>query len=250
MSIVGRYHREIKAILARVYTERPAIDAAAELMTEAILENRLIYVGHGGAHSTMGLEELFYRAGGLACMSPMFDEAVCLLNGAIRATKIERAPGYGRTVVSNHGVGPGDVVIITTSVGITSMAVDEALAVKELGAKLIAITSTAFAEHTPAGHVARHPSNENLHELADVFINCHVPYGDAVLSLPGFRHSVGPSSTAALSFAGNALVIRTVEMLTERGIDPPVWRSSNTPGGDEANKHLIEEYGPRVKHLL
>lgn len=250
MSIVGRYHEEIKTILSRVHAERASIDAAAELMSEAIIENRLIYVGNGGAHSTMGLEELFYRAGGLACVSPMFDEAVCLINGAIRATKIERAPEYGRTVVSNYGVGRGDVVIITTSVGITSMAIDEALAVKEVGAKLIAITSTAFAEQTPAGHAARHSSNENLHELADVFINCHVPYGDAVLSLPGFRHSFAPSSTAALSFAGNALVIRTIEMLTERGSEPPVWRSSNTPGGDQANQHLIEEYGPRVKHLL
>ncbi len=250
MSIMKTYAESIKHILHQVHQESEHIKAAAVLFADAVEQDRLIYVGHGGAHSAMGLEELFYRAGGLACISPMLDEGVSLINGALRATKMERTPGYGRTIVKLYGVDADDVVLITTSVGITSMAIDEALAVKELGAKLVVVTSTSFAQHTPAGHPARHPSNKNLHELADIFINCHVPFGDAALKLPGLKHSFGPTSTIALSFAGNSIIIETVKILKERGIEPPIWKSSNTPGGDVSNKHLIEKYRHRVSHLV
>ncbi len=249
MNIMKTYSEEIKRILALVNQERDKIQSAALLFADAVEQDRLIYVGHGGAHSAMGLEELFYRAGGLACICPMFDEGVSLIGGAVRATKMERTHGYGRTVVKLYGVKEGDVVLITTSVGITSMAIDEALEVKEVGAKLVVITSTSFAEGTPAEHPARHPSHKNLHDLADVFINCHVPFGDAVLKLPRLKQSFGPTSTAALSFAGNSVIIETIKLLKQRGIDPPIWKSSNTPGGDASNRHLIEKYHPRIRHL-
>ena len=35
----------------------------------------------------------------------------------------------------------------------------------------------------------------------------------------------------------------------ERGIDPPIWRSGNAPGGDEANGQFIAQFKGRVKSL-
>ena len=50
-------------------------------------------------------------------------------------------------------------------------------------------------------------------------------------------------------FALNAVVIRTVELLAVQGIDPPVWRSGNAPGGDEANGQFLARFRDRVRWL-
>ncbi len=249
MSVVTEYHQAITSILDQIAGNREALADAANMMADAIEEDRVIFVGHGGAHSGMLLEELFYRAGGLACLNPMMDEGVFLGRGATRSTKMERTPAYGRTVVNLYGVGKGDVVLMITSVGITSMAIDETLEAKDRGARVIALTSTSFAEHTPKGHPSRHPSGLNLHELADIFLDCHVPVGDAALKRSGVDQKFGPTSTIALTYLAHQLMAQLVAVLHERGITPPLWQSSNTPGGDEANRHYIEKYRHRVKHL-
>jgi len=45
------------------------------------------------------------------------------------------------------------------------------------------------------------------------------------------------------------MVIRTVEKILEKGGTPPIWMSSNLPGGDEANKKFEEKYLARIRHL-
>ena len=47
----------------------------------------------------------------------------------------------------------------------------------------------------------------------------------------------------------NWLVMTVVEQLAVRGIDPPMWRSGNAPGGDEANARFIARFEGRVRHL-
>lgn len=250
MNIVQEYLDNVLKVLDSIKQEQSAIDKAAKLIADRIAEDGLVFIGNGGAHSGIGLEELFYRTGGLACMSPMMDEGVHLTNGATRTTKVERTPGYGRTVVDIYGIEKGDVVIITTSVGITPMAIDEALECKERGATVIAITSASFAENTPAGHLSRHPTSKNLHELADVFVDCHVPYGDAVLQLDGLNQKFAPCSTIALTFVAHAIIAKVVQLLHDRGIEPPIWQNAYTPGGDVVNRRYIEMYATRVIHLV
>ncbi|GAA5122123.1 hypothetical protein [Pseudonocardia adelaidensis] len=47
----------------------------------------------------------------------------------------------------------------------------------------------------------------------------------------------------------NCLTLATVEALAARGIEPPVWRSGNAPGGDEANGRFLERFRGRVRSL-
>jgi uncharacterized phosphosugar-binding protein len=56
-------------------------------------------------------------------------------------------------------------------------------------------------------------------------------------------------STFANAFALNCLVIRTVAKLVEQGVEPPVWRSGNAPGGDEANARFLARFRDRVRWL-
>ena len=50
-------------------------------------------------------------------------------------------------------------------------------------------------------------------------------------------------------YIAHRLEIETVRLCVEAGIEPPVWKSANTPGGDEFNKKNIEKYSPRIKML-
>ena len=83
----------------------------------------------------------------------------------------------------------------------------------------------------------------------DIAVDTKVPIGDALMRLPGMGEPVAASSTFANAFALNALVLRTVAELLERGIEPPVWRSGNAPGGDEANARFLDRFRQRVRAL-
>ena len=42
---------------------------------------------------------------------------------------------------------------------------------------------------------------------------------------------------------------RNFAEMTKRGLEPPIFRSANLPGGDEFNAKLLERYRNRVKDL-
>src|SRR5690606_36035077 len=113
--------------------------------------------------------------------------------------------------------------------------IDAALEARACGAFLIGVSSRRHAEGTAPDHPARHPTRKNLHDLVDIAIDTAVPIGDAVIKVPGLDDPIAAISTFAYAFALNSLVIRTVARLVERGVEVPVWRSGNAPGGDEAN---------------
>ena len=41
-----------------------------------------------------------------------------------------------------------------------------------------------------------------------------------------------------------------LKALKEMGVEAPIFRSANLPGGDAYNKKLFEKYGGRCKHLV
>ena len=83
----------------------------------------------------------------------------------------------------------------------------------------------------------------------DHFINCHLPYGDAVVDVEGCKQRTGPTATICNIVAINLLIIETVKQLVALGVEPHLWMSSNLPGGDAANKSYEDKYIPRIKHL-
>ncbi|HAF71356.1 MAG: Uncharacterized protein XD60_1446 [Acetothermia bacterium 64_32] len=228
--------------------ERSSIDKAADLMARAIKEDKLIHVIGPGGHSNIGAYELFYRAGGLVPVNAILDPGTLLSMGARRSTVIERTPQYGVAVLEAFNVNDG-VLIIVNAYGINSMCIDVALEARRRGVPTIGVTSRAFAEKVPPDHPARHPSKKNLFEVVDVHVDCHMPFGDAVVSIDGLQQRVAPVSTLVNCFTLNLLVIRTVEKLLARGITPPVWTSANIPGGDQANRDYIERYQGRIRLL-
>lgn len=247
MNIVESYLGKIEEILEKIRKEEEDnLAKAAELIIESVERDKLIHVFGTGGHSVIAAMELFYRAGGLACINPIFPPGLSVMDSH---PNTERLVGYARSVLDYYRVKRDDVIIISNVNGINAITIDSALEAKKRGAKVITITSSEFSKNVPLGISARHPSNKNLYELGDIVIDAHVPVGDAVLEIKGFDLKVASSSTLAICFIVNCLTALVVEKLVRKGISPPVWKSGNVPGGDEANKKYLEKYFDRVRHL-
>jgi len=231
-----------------VKEEKESISKAAELLASAIEEDQLVHVIGPGGHSNMGAEEMFYRAGGLVPVNAILDPGTLLAMGARRSTIIERTPGYGVSVLNAYNVDNG-VLVIVNAYGINAMCIDVALEAKRRGVPTVGITSREFAENTPPDHPARHPSKANLCDVVDVHVDCHMPFGDAVVHVEEIKKNIGPVSTLVNLFTLNLVVIKTVELLVSEGVEVPIWTSANVPGGDEANRAYMERYASRIKLL-
>ncbi|MEP3279804.1 MAG: sugar isomerase domain-containing protein [Stappiaceae bacterium] len=229
--------------------QRDSLEVASKLMAAQIARDRLVHIYGPGGHSNLATQEVFFRAGGLMHMNAILDEGTLLSNGALRSMAIERTPGYGRVVISDQNLGKDDLLILVNAYGINAALIDAALTARELGVKLIGISSRSHAEQTAPDHPARHPTKQNLHDLVDVSIDTKVPIGDAIISIPDVAENTSAVSTFANAFALNTLVIRTIVHLREMGEDPPIWRSGNAPGGDEANGQFLEHFRGRVRAL-
>ncbi len=244
------YLESTLAVLRRVEKEQQEnIEKAASLMADAIAEDRLIHVYGGGGHTTLVMGEMFFRAGGLANINPIMETGLSVFNQAIKYLELERCVNYGRSIVKYFKLKPNDVLIIFHNIGINPATIDAAMEAKDAGAKIIAVSSSYWQNEMPSDHFIRHPNKKNLFDFADVCIDDYNKVGDCAVTVPGFDTPIAPNSNMVDFYIAHRLEIETVRQCVERGIEPPVWRSANAPGGDEFNAKYVEKYSPRVKML-
>lgn len=245
-----RYYQAVVEHLTTLHDESmSAVREAAKLVADQIAADRLVYIYGPGGHSNLAAQEIFSRAGGLMHVSAILDLGTMLSSGGQYSKHIERLPGYGRIVINEYGVGDGDLLILVNAYGINSALIDAALRAKELGATTIGVSSVRHASETAPDHPARHPSKLNLHDIVDVSVDSKVPIGDAILRIDGVEELTGPISTFANAFLLNSIVVESLSILAARGIEVPVFRSGNAPGGDEANARFRARFRGRIKHL-
>jgi len=225
--------------------ESSSMTKAARAMAKALTQGGLIWV-FGCGHSAALSMDIFYRAGGLMLVQPIFDERVLLHHRPVTETsEWERKEGWAPKLFQDSGAGPDDVMIVLSTSGRNGAPVDMALASKQAGLQVIAVTSRAYSSSQPS----RHSSGKRVHEVADIVIDNHARPGDAEVALPGLEQRVGPMSTAVGAAILQALVVQTVAELLARGETPPVFVSANLPGGDEYNQAVFAKYRDRIRYL-
>lgn len=243
--MMKRYLDEIRRQLDLVEeTQMEVMNRAAQAMADAIQNDHLIYV-FGATHAGILAQELFYRAGGLACISPILPPGLtCDVRPITMTSVLERHSGYAQIFMSEVPIQAGDVLIVHSVSGRNAVAVEVAQYGREKGALVIALTSVAYSRS-----VAPRAGTKRLFEVADIVLdNCGV-IGDAVVEVPGLRQKVSPTSTIIGAAILNALVAQTVALLLERGVEPPVFLSANLDGGDAHNARLLERYRGRVLYV-
>ena len=98
---MGEYLERITALLRRIDTEEAgALARASDLVADAICRDGLVHV-FGCGHSHLAALDTFYRAGGLACVSPILDEDLMLHDGAAKSSRMEKMPGIAAVILNN-----------------------------------------------------------------------------------------------------------------------------------------------------
>lgn len=235
------YLERVHALLDEMATTNDAtLDAAAQMLASSIGAGGIVHV-LGSGHSAMLAQEIFHRAGGLACINAMLDVNLTIF-GTSRPTWVERLEGYAPSLFASHDVRAGEVMLVISTSGINPVPIEVALGAHERGMQVIAVGSyAAYADAT-----SRHSSGKRLFDIADLVLDTRVPVGDAVSPLDEDGQAVGAVSTVLGSALLNELVIRTARRLQTSGDPVPVFASQNVPGGDERNAGLIERYRPRI----
>lgn len=226
-------------------SQRENVAAAAALLAEAIAGNRAVF-SFGATHSFMVTEELVYRAGGLMLVNPISATGMDLSVRPLTATsERERIVGLGKEILKASPARSGDVLLLASTSGRNAVIIDMALAAREDGIKVIGVTSFAYT----SGVTSRHPSGKKLADLCDVLLDNGAPLGDAAVKVEGVPQKVGPLSTIGSCAVVNALVAETVALLVRRGIEPPVFASANTDGGDALNARLLAANRHRIHYM-
>ena len=91
------YFQRIREILSRVEElEATSLAQAVEILSNAIKKKQAIFI-FGASHAGILAEEMFYRAGGLVSINPIFGRELMLDTRPISATsQMERLVGYGQ----------------------------------------------------------------------------------------------------------------------------------------------------------
>jgi len=244
---VNRYYELIKKMIDEIYeTQLENINKSANIITEAIMNDGSVFV-FGATHAGMISEELFFRAGGLVPVNPIFAPGlVTNVRPASNTSKFEKLEGYGTIIIEGTEITDKDVLIVHSVSGRNPAPIEVAIGGKKVGARLIVLTNLKFSR----GVKSRHSSGEKLYEIEpDVIIdNCGVP-GDALVKVRGLEQRVASTSTITGCFIVNLIIIKVVENLIKKEIEPPVYVSANIDGSDTKNQEMINKYKNKIHYL-
>jgi uncharacterized phosphosugar-binding protein len=236
------YAKNIFEVISKIEKcEEEKIKKAAEIAEQVIKNDGIIYVFGCGHSHLVGLDS-FYRAGGLANVSAVLDTDLMLHNGAAKSSRMEKMEEISPEIFRRYCISEKDCIFVISSSGKNGAPVEMALCAKRAGVPSIAITSMEYKNEK-----SKHSSGKRLFEAADMFIDCHVPHGDATVSVG--KKMMGSVSTIAGTFILQSVLMEAAANCEKENIDASVYRSGNIEGGGEYNKTLIDTYLKRVKHL-
>ena len=241
--MIQSYFSHLSELLDKVLNTQKENIKNASLLLENTLEASNTVFAFGTGHSHMLSEELFYRAGGLVKVYPIFDEPLMLHVNASRSSDIERQEGYAAALLAKTPLKENDLLFIFSNSGRNAVPVEMALEAKKRGAKTVCITNLTHSKSSSS----RHSSGKKLYEVCDVVIDNCGCRGDAAMDIDGLK--CGPTSTAVGAAILWAAVCEAVKSLKERGSLCEVFLSSNLDGSDEINKAYIDKYNPIIPML-
>ena len=233
---MSEYLEKIINSLERIEKEeQESLQKAAHLVAQTIKNGGLIFT-FGCGHSHLPGLDAFYRAGGLANVSPMLDTDLMLHNGAAKSSRMEKMMGIAPEIFRRYTPSSNDMIFIFSASGKNAVPIEMADVAKRNGVKSVGVSSLEYAER-----------GGKLHEHVDVAIDCKIPYGDACISVG--ESCMGGISTYTACFILNSCLIEGARLALRDGVKPPIYISGNVEGGREHNVTLEDMYLGRVKHL-
>lgn len=234
------YDNSVQAHLRRVADyNADAVRQAADLVLDVIANDGMVLTA-GAGHSLAAVAETFYRAGGLACVRPLYHPGLLPLHGAQSSTRAERRTGLAAEVLDGK-LGEHDLLVVFSTSGVNHYPVELCQLARAAGRPVIAVTSG------PSSSIAPRRAGSTIAEESTVVLDTLVPSGDS--TYPGDAPVTAPVSTIANAYLWNELLVAVIDKAGAAGTAVPLWRSSNVAGGDDANADLLAHYTPRIPEL-
>jgi uncharacterized phosphosugar-binding protein len=238
------YLSAVQQLLTKVEKKNSMeIEQSSSLLADCFGKEGILHV-FGCGHSHMIAEEVFYRAGGIVPIRPLFVEDLMLHKGALRSSDLEKDPLFAKTFLPSQPFQPNDVLLVVSTSGRNPVPIDVAQYGKKMGLRVMTISSHAY--HTLS---SRHSTGLHLAAAADIALDNLIPVGDALITLqnPNSTISIGPGSTIINAAILNQIIVNSVELLIKRGMEIPIFKSGNVDGSEEHNNELINKYGNRIE---
>ncbi|MDR2618520.1 MAG: sugar isomerase domain-containing protein [Treponema sp.] len=249
--LVDNFYDYCRKLLDDIQKDEGAnLEKAAEMIAVTVAGGHNFFI-HDRGHCIGG--ELLARAGGAVFVRRLDivipDPSLLAPHTGSRKLSREKLSGdalvqrkrkfeaeYVDYLLDINGLAAGDVLFLNSNSGFGFAATNVAAAAKRKGLKLIIMSSKQTSMSvTPEG------GDKRLAEYADILFDNHAPYGDAVFDI-GLEEKVWPASGMGAAFIAWPLILRTIEKLRERGVDPSIFRSANIPGGPDQNTAVAKHY--------
>ena len=233
---MSEYIKNITDCLLKIEDEEAEkLNEAAAEVARVIKNDGLIFV-FGCGHSHLPGLDAFYRAGGLANVSPILDTDLMLHNGAAKSSRMEKMSGIAPEIFRRYTLSKKDMIFVFSASGKNQLPIEMADCARAAGVKCVGVSSSSYFER-----------GGKLHEHVDIAIDCKVPYGDACMDVGELK--MGGLSTYAACFILNTCLINGAKIALADGVNPPIYLSGNIEGGRDHNIVLENMYLGRVKHL-
>ena len=231
-------------------TQAEAIETASQWSADAIAADGLVHL-FGTGHSRIPVEEMFPRYGSYPGFNPIvelsmtFHTQVVGANGQRQAMFIERVPGLAEVILANFSFGPRDVMMVFSAGGTTAVPVEMARGARRRGLRVIAVTSVAQSMSSDVDPIV----GSRLLDEADLVIDLCSPAADAMIDIVGLDTPVGPGSTVTAVAIVNSIKVRTAQLLTERGVMPPVLTRGSVVGAERSRDLFDAAYREHARRL-
>jgi uncharacterized phosphosugar-binding protein len=229
------YNRVRELITYVEESQQDQIELAAIACANAI-ENGGMLQAFGSGHSEAGAMEVAHRAGGFIPTKKIMEPA---------RGSYESIEGVGSSFMKKVDVRNHDVIFIISNSGRNPLPIEVAIGAKQKGAITIAITALEASRKM----TSKHSCGKNLYQISDIVIDNCVPEGDCGCTVEGYDSLICGMSMITTSVIIQAITYRTTEILIQRGITPPIYKSQNIDGGREFNEQLEEKYFDRLYHI-
>ena len=230
-------------------TQHEAFSKASEIIVEAFRNGKKVHYWGPGGHSSIFAEDVLAREGELLYINPILDPNISLSHGALKEIcYFERIEEIGNAIVRVYDIEPGDVVVIGSAYGVNPVCIQGAIACKNAGATVIAITSHYFSDHLHNDDT-RHACGKGLNEIADIYINSYSPYDDLLLERDDFDQKYGPVGTICQLLTLKALNTTVITKMIDSKMAVPIGKNALEKGSAEFNEIYLEEMWHQVKAM-
>ncbi len=239
-----RYNEFVEVMeeqLHEALKQETILDQCANAIATTVEKDGVIHV-FGCGHSQMFGEELCFRTGGLVPINAIKIPQYNIYPKARLSQVMERTEGFAPEVLDTMWTSENDTMIIVSISGRNAAGIDMALAAKKKGMRVIGVTSLSYSTQVKS----RHSSGKLLKDVSDIVLDICGVKGDSVLEDARVSEKFCSTSTVVAMSLLIGIVGESIQLLADKGMNPPIWVSGNLDRGDAINKEHMRKYKGKI----